>query len=76
MSDYKAGRWSLGDLAGRKSDGKLFAVIGFIGTPAVIFAEIVGTVPEGQMGEQVVEVAGCPNELEGYTRFAKQNDGE
>ena len=69
MTEKRCGRWASGDIAERKSDGKLFQVTGFILDPAVCFREIIGT-------ESFVEVAGCLNEVNGLIHYKKEAEGE
>jgi hypothetical protein len=61
----KVGRWALGDLAEDQA-GRLWKVVGFITSPAVVFRPYDGT-----MVEEKVEVAGCRNEMNGLTRYAR-----
>jgi hypothetical protein len=70
VSEEKVGRWSLGDIAERKADHKLFRVVGFITSPAVVFHALA---PEGagEKLEELVEVGGCLNELNGLIHYAR-----
>ena len=61
------GRWGSGDIAERKHDEKLFRVIGFITQPAVVFRAIDGD-------EEMVEVAGCLNEVHGLRHYGREED--
>jgi hypothetical protein len=62
-------RWRLGDIAERKHDRKLFRVVGFILSPAVVFHEIV---PEGAPAQEMVEVGDCLNERNGLRHYARE----
>ena len=61
----REGRWATGDIAERKSDGKLFRVTGFILDPAICFRAVIGT-------ESFVEVAGCLNEVGELIHYKKE----
>ncbi len=67
MSEKRYGRWATGDIAERKSDGKLFQVTGFILDPAVCFRAIIGN-------ESFVEVADCLNDKGDLIHYKKEND--
>ena len=69
MSEKCYGRWASGDIAERKSDGRLYRVIGFIEQPAVIFSEIGGD-------DGFVEVAGCLNDINHLTHYKKEDEDD
>ncbi len=64
MNKKRYGRWASGDIAEGKHSGILYRVIGFITSPAVIFSEIGGDT-------QLVEVAGCVNEVNDLIHYQK-----
>lgn len=68
----KCGRWAFGDLAERRSDGKLFRVVGFIRRPAVLFREVSGE----ERHEAMVVVADSLEDLLDLIRYAPQAEDE
>ena len=62
----RVGRWGLGDIAEDRFTGRLWRVVGFITSPAVAFRLLDGS--DGEM----VQVAGCLNEMNGLRQYRRQ----
>ncbi len=63
----RVARWAIGDIAEDKNTGELYRVIGFIMDPAVVFRSLDGE-------EQMVQIGGCRNEVDGLIHYEKHED--
>jgi len=70
----RVGRWGWGDIAEDVHTKRLYRVIGFIMSPAVVFHAITedGDPLNQKVGSsERIEVAGCLNEVTGLRRYAR-----